>query len=419
MLQEKKKNNVLQYVIAVTAACLVFAIMQGIHDNYGIMMRGIMTHTGLSYARVSFAIAVGQIMYGLTPPLFGMLAIRKSNSFVMMLGILLMAVGLIVTPFCHNFVLLIIFFGLVLPTGTGALTLGVVMGALSPILGGKRASTVSGILQASAGIGDAIMSPALQQLTDRRGITTSMPTFAFIIIAMLPVVFWLGSKQRKAVETNGPEEKAPKSDETLFQILRDAAKDRTYWLLLLGFSTCGFHMAIIETHLYSQYISYGIPNETASLTLTVYGIMTMIGAVVTGLLGEKFKKKNVLGSVYAIRVLIDAGFIFLPKNVGFAFAATALLGATGDSTVSPTTSLVTEKVGVARMAIVYGSMLMCHQIGAFVSAWLGGILVNTALGYTALWIVDACLCTFAAVCSYLIKERKSSEDPRENVAVSE
>lgn len=29
---------------------------------------------------------------------------------------------------------------------------------------------------------------------------------------------------------------------------------------------------------------------------------------------------------------------------------------------------------------------------AFASAWLGGILVSTSLGYTALWMIDLCLC---------------------------
>ena len=49
------KNDFFQYLIAVIAACLVFGIMQGTKDNYGIMMNGIIEHTGISYAIVSFA----------------------------------------------------------------------------------------------------------------------------------------------------------------------------------------------------------------------------------------------------------------------------------------------------------------------------------------------------------------------------
>lgn len=85
------QKNIFSVIFAVSAACLVFAIMQGIHDNYGIMLPGIVSRSGISYAAVSFVIAVGQILYGATQPFFGMLAIKKSNAFVMFLGIVLMA----------------------------------------------------------------------------------------------------------------------------------------------------------------------------------------------------------------------------------------------------------------------------------------------------------------------------------------
>ena len=400
------QKNIVSVIFAVSAACLVFAIMQGIHDNYGIMLPGIVSRSGISYAAVSFVIAVGQILYGATQPFFGMLAIKKSNAFVMFLGIVLMAAGLIASPFCNNLFSLLLFFGIILPAGTGALCFGIVMGALAPIIGEKRAAVVSGIVQASAGIGDAVMSPLLQQLTDGFGVSVSMPVFSIPILLTLPIVLWLGIKKRKTVEEQSVQIQTEKTkrSEKLSDILKASFHDRTYWCLLIGFSTCGFHMSIIETHLFSQYTSSGIPSNIASLTLTVYGIFTMLGAVITGFLGQKIRMKNVLAGVYGIRIFIALAYIFIPKSATFAFLATALLGMTGDSTVPPTTGIISNKVGVAKMAVVYGSIFIGHQLGAFASAWLGGILVSTTLGYTALWIVDLCLCATATAASFKIKD---------------
>lgn len=402
----KKQGSLLQFLVAMAAACLVFAIMQGIHDNYGIMLKGVVEHTGISYASVSFVIAVGQILYGATQPLFGVLALRKSNAFVMLCGIILMGIGLIMTPLCSAMWSLLLFFGIILPAGTGALCFGIVMGAVAPIIGEKRAAVASGIVQASAGIGDALMSPGLQYLTAGYGIRVSMPVFSVPILLMVPVVIWLGRRGRKQgiEESNAAEAEKDKQGNSLFTILGAAVHDPAYWCLLIGFSTCGFHMAIIETHLFSQYVSCGIPGSTASFALTVYGIATMLGAIITGFLGQRFKMKNVLASVYGIRVLIAVGFLLLPKTVLFAFLATGLLGLTGDSTVPPTTGIISSKVGVARMAIVYGSIFIGHQMGAFMSAWLGGLLVNTSLGYSALWMMDLCLSLIAAAASFKIKE---------------
>ena len=209
---KRKQTGILSYLLAMSAACLVFAIMQGIHDNYGIMMNGIISKTDISYSSVSLVIAVGQILYGATQPFFGMLALKKSNAFVMLLGIVFMAAGLIATPFCREFWSLLLFFGIILPTGTGALCFGIVMGAVSPIIGEKRAATASGIIQASAGIGDALMSPALQHLTEWKGISVAMPAFSVPILLMLPIVMWLGLKNRQtkselSVSAEKPEKK--------------------------------------------------------------------------------------------------------------------------------------------------------------------------------------------------------------------
>lgn len=175
--QRGKKQDTLQYGIALAAACVVFAVMQGIHDNYGIMLDGIIQHSGIDYASVSLVIAIGQILYGATQPLFGMLALKKSNAYVLFLGICLMAVGLIATPLCTSTWSLLIFFGIMLPAGTGALCFGIVMGAVAPIIGETRAAVASGIVQASAGVGDALMSPALQYLTAWRGVILFFASF--------------------------------------------------------------------------------------------------------------------------------------------------------------------------------------------------------------------------------------------------
>lgn len=401
-----RRQSGFQFMIALTAACIVFAVMQGIHDNYGIMMNGIVEHSGIDYASVSFIIAVGQILYGATQPLFGMLALKKSNAYVLFLGICMMAAGLIATPLCTSMWSLLLFFGIILPSGTGALCFGIVMGAIAPIIGETRAAMASGIVQASAGIGDALMSPALQYLIGWRGVSFSLPLFSVPILLTIPAVVWLGrSRKESGIEKAQQERTAGASEnEKLSVILRTSFHDPAYWCLLIGFSTCGFHMSIIETHLFSQYVASGIPGNIASLTLTVYGIATMLGAIITGFLGQKFRMKNVLGCIYAFRVLIAVGFILLPKSIPFAFIATGLLGLSGDSTVPPTTGIISAKVGVARMAIVYGSIFIGHQIGAFSSAWLGGILVNSGLGYTALWIADLCLCMIAAAASFRIRD---------------
>ncbi len=402
-MNEKKRNkNLLQCIILVAAACVVHGVMQGVHDNYGIMMRGLVGTTGISYAYISFCIGVGALVYGVAQPFLGMLALRKSNAFVILLGIVFTVAGLVITPQCRDHVTMLLFFGLILPFGTTGLCFGIVMGAIRPFLGEKRAAIVSGIIQASAGVGDAFMSPALQMMSDSFGIQTAMTVTAVPFVVMVPIALWLGAVNRKKQQTASKS----RAGESLKEMILDAFRDRDYRLILTGFATCGFNMSIIESHLFSQYISYGIENRVASLTLTVYGIATMVGAILSGYLGTKLKMKNVLGTLYAMRVVISLGFLFVPKSVPFAFAATTLLGLCGDATVPPTSGIVSKRFGPEKMAVLYGFALIGHQIGAFLSSFLGGIFVKNGAGYAPLWIINLGLAVIASVSSYRIKEHK-------------
>ena len=261
-----KQQNILSVVIIVAGACLVHGVMQGVHDNYGIMMNGLLTVTGVDYAGISFCIGIGALVYGFAQPFLGMLAIRKSNAFVIQIGIAFTIIGLVATPMCRSLPSLLLFFGLVLPFGTTGLCFGIVMGAITPVIGEKRAAVVSGIVQASAGIGDALMSPGLEFMNSNFGIQTAMLVTAVPFLVMIPVAVWIGrvGQTKTAVSRN---EQA--QNESLAVILKDAFCDRDYRLLVMGFATCGFNMSIIESHLFSQYISYGIDGQIASLTLTV------------------------------------------------------------------------------------------------------------------------------------------------------
>lgn len=193
---QQKKIKFIQLIVVVAAACLVHGVMQGVHDNYGIMLNGLLSVTNVDYAGVSFCIGIGALVYGFAQPFLGMLALRKSNVFVIFIGILFTIVGLVVTPLCRNVYTLFIFFGLVLPFGTTGLCFGIVMGAITPVLGERRAAVVSGIVQASAGIGDALMSPGLEKIISGFGIRTAMTITTIPFLVMIPVAIWLGKKNR-------------------------------------------------------------------------------------------------------------------------------------------------------------------------------------------------------------------------------
>ncbi len=186
--------------------------------------------------------------------------------------------------------------------------------------------------------------------------------------------------------------------------LRTAVRTADYRRLMAGFSTCGFHMIIVQTHMVSYFISLGCTAARAALIYTAYGICAMIGAIISGLLCTRFHLKNVLGSLYGIRVIAVALFLFAaPKNPVSMLLFALIMGLSGNATVTPTSEIISRRFGVRAMAFLFGITFACHQTGAFLSSSLGGIFIDKLENYELIWILDILLCALASLVSFRIR----------------
>lgn len=397
----KQSKKVLSVVIIGIVACLLYAVSAGIRSNYGIMLTKIIENSETSYSSISFIIAIGQLVFGAMQPLFGIVALQKSNRYVLVLGSVLMSVGMFLIPYSYTEWTLMITLGIILPAGTGAISFGIIMGAITPILGEKKSATVSGLVNASSGIGSSVFSVLIKSLLSVSGLVGTTKILTLLILLLLPATLLLRNTATIIEETKSKKEKI--SVQTLF---KTALLNKTFLLLMLGFFTCGFHMAIIETHLYSQFISYGISESVSVLAFSAYGIATMVGAILSGILSTRFRLKNILAFLYGFRAVLVVIFLILPKVSISIFMFCIMLGLTSAATVTPTAGLVSKTFGSDKLGILFGFIFFCHQIGSFISAWLGGISVEVTGGYILIWCLNVSLCIIASFASFVINEER-------------
>jgi predicted MFS family arabinose efflux permease len=393
-------KNALSVFFLSAAACLIYAISSGIRSSYGIMLGAIAENSGVSYSSISFVLAVGQLVYGVMQPLFGIVALKKSNPFVLSCGVLLMVAGLLTIPFCKSLWMLMLSLGIILPSGMGALSFGIIMGAVTPKLSAGSVSTVSGFVNASTGIGSTVLAPAIQFMLAFGGIGGAMLFLSAPTLVLLPVSLWLCSSKIQSVE---PASRSGERNIPLRDLFSQALRSPTYRFLAIGFFTCGFHMAIIQTHLFTQITAYGLSEKTAAFAFSIYGIASMAGPVLVGVLCSRVRMQRVLGCLYGSRCFIVLFFLLAPKNLFTVYAVTALLGLTGTSTVVPTAGLVGRTFGAAKLATLYGLVIFIHQIGSFFSAWLGGGCAALTGSYTLIWCISAAFSVVAAVASFCIE----------------
>lgn len=388
-------------VFCACAGVMLYGISAGIRSDIGILLNPIVHSSGQSYEDVSFAIAIMQLMFGASQPFFGILSMRRSNRLVLMIGICSYVIGLCMLPFVQSLPAVITSVGFFLGAGAGAISFGIILTSIVSLVGKRNAMIISGILNASSGLGSTFFSPVMQSLLSIGGLPFTSLVLCIPTLILLPITYVLtraDSKKRQHADKDEETEAIP-----VKQIFSEAFANPSFRLLICGFSTCGFHMVIIEAHLFSQFLSYGIEEQSAAWAFGVYGIATICGAMASGILCNHLHKGKMLGCIYGFRAIWVPFYLFLlPKTLFTAVVFAIGLGLTGDATVSPTSGIVNDTFTMKKVATLIGFLFFCHQIGAFFSAWLGGICVAMTGNYILVWILDIVLCLFASAASFKI-----------------
>ena len=101
------------------AAAGTFALTMGARQSMGLFVGPINTHTALGLGSVSLAFAFGQLWWGLTQPIAGIVADRIGTARVLVLGIVLVAIGTALIPYMTTTWGLILAIGVLSGGGAG------------------------------------------------------------------------------------------------------------------------------------------------------------------------------------------------------------------------------------------------------------------------------------------------------------
>lgn len=386
------------YWVLVLCASAILMITMGVRQSMGLFVSPLNTSTGLGIVTISFALAVGQFVYGVSQPLFGALLDRAGTVRIIIIGAVMMALGLAATPFMSSDFGLVLMLGILTAAGAGAGSFSILIGSAAQRLPVEKRAFASGFINAGGSFGQFVFAPLSQAIIAAFGWVAAMWTLAVACLATIPLAFRLGNKP-KAVPVAGA-----LAEITLKEQIRVAFQDRSYWCLHAGFFTCGFHISFLVTHLPGEVGLCGLPASVSAGALAIIGIANIAGSLGVGWLAQKHRMKMLLVLIYGARAVAIAVFLVAPKTAMTFYVFGAVLGVTWLATVPPTAGLVGKLFGTRYLATLFGLTLFSHQIGGFFGAWLGGIAVDSTGSYQWMWYADIALASLAAVVNLPIRE---------------
>jgi predicted MFS family arabinose efflux permease len=379
------------------AAGLVFALIFGVRQSVALFIGPINSATGLGIAAISLAFACAQLMWGVTQPIAGAVADKYGTGRVIAVGAVLVMLGTVLTPHATTTWMLVLLIGVVSAGGAGMAGLGVLMSAVARAVPPEKRGFASGLVNAGGSFGQFLVAPVAALLTGAIGWIGALSALGLLSLAIVPLAWVLRGKHEQAA---GGKEVA----KTLKQAVHDAGRDPSFLLLTAGFFVCGFHVAFIATHLPGVVALCGLPPAVGAWALSLIGLFNIAGSFASGWAIGRWRMKSVLSLLYAARALAVLAFVFAPKTTGTFLVFAVVLGFTYLSTVPPTVGLVGKLHGMRYVATLFGIVMLSHQIGGFLGAWLGGYVFERTGSYDWLWYIDIMLAVGAALIHMPIRE---------------
>jgi MFS family permease len=397
--------------IVLLAAAGTFALTMGARQSMGLFLSTLNTSTGLGLASISLAFAFGQLWWGLTQPIAGIVADRIGTARVLVLGVVLVAIGTALTPFMTSTWGLILAIGVLAAGGAGMAGPSVLMAATTRLVPPEKRGMATGVVNAGGSFGQFVFAPIAIGVTQVAGWVASLQTLAFITLLALPAAWVL--RGNSSALAGSPAAAVPR--ESAGVVIRRAVADPSYRLLCMGFFVCGFHVAFIATHLPGVVAACGLPLELAGWSLGTVGLFNIFGSLAMGwAIGfqrGRWRMKSLLSLVYAARAVAVVAFLLLPKTPAVMLGFAAVIGFTYLSTVPPTAGLVARLFGPANMATLFGIVMLAHQIGGFLGAYLGGKSFEWTGSYDWMWYADIVLAVGAALVHMPIREQRPVLQP--------
>ena len=380
--------------IVVAAGCLIAAISLGVRSGFGLFLQPMSADLGWGREVFALSIAIQNLVWGLGQPFAGAIADRYGSGRVLAIGGLIYGLGVALMSISSSPTSMHVTAGIMIGLGMSGASFAVVLAALSRLVPKERVGWALGMGTAAGSLGQFLIVPLGQAFLSAYGWQTALVLLSLVAFFMVPLAAPLRGKPD---DVGRPQ--------TLGEALREAGGHRGYWLLLSGFFVCGFHVAFVSTHWPAYLTGHGFSGSTAAWALATVGLFNIAGAYASGSYAGRFRDKRILSGIYAARAVAMCAYIVLPLSLWSTYLFAAVIGLLWLSTVPLTSAIVARIFGPRYLATLFGIVFFSHQIGAFMGAWLSGVVFDATGTYLPIWWASVALGAFAAIVNLPIDDR--------------
>ena len=354
----------------------------------GLVLKPMVDDLGWTRGTLGAAAAMFLIVSASCMFVSGRLSDRFSLRAVLCGGLIVSAVGIGMMYIVKTPWQALLFYGLIFAIGNGIASIAPVGVLVSRWFPGRtglaNAFTTSGI-----GIGQLLIIGALAAVLFDIGWRSAYLWLAVANLILVPFVL-LGMSGNAS--TRQP---AAASQQQAGLNLRDAARTRQFWLLILVYAICGFQDFFVATHVVAFASDSGINDLLAGNLLAAMGLTGVVGVIAAGAWSDQSGPRAATLFCFLLRIAIFALILLDQSNVSVALFA-LLFGTTFWLTAPLTVIFARDAFGTAHLGAISGLIVMIHHMCGGLGAYLGAALFDFQGHYDAVFALTLALSIVAA-----------------------
>ena len=375
----RKDLTRIQVLTILGGAAVMLSLAMGMRQSWGLFQPQLIRDIGITAADFSLAIAIQNIVWGLTQPFVGAMADRHGARPVALSGVVVYGAGIVVSIYATSALAFTLGAGLCIGLALSCTASSIAMNVTARAVSPARTSLAMGSVSALGSLGLTLASPMAQTLITGSGWQMALVGFLGLVAVMLPAAFLAGGADKLAHEAGAG------AYQSVGDAVREAMRHPGYLVLATAFFVCGLQLVFITTHLPTYLDICGIDPSVGSNALALIGLFNVIGSYLFGWLGGIYSKRVLLGGIYVLRSLFITAYFLVPPTATSTLVFAAAMGTLWLGVVPLVSGLVIHLFGLRYMATLSGIAFFSHQVGSFIGAWGGGLIYSSLGSYDRAW----------------------------------
>ena len=258
-------------LITLVAASLTVIFAMGIRQTFGLFFFDFNADLNISISHFGFVIGLQLLMWGIFSPVFGFITDKYGGATAIFVGFLFFLAGLLLfysgLNTGHYFTLTI---GVLIGIGLGGTAISIPVSVVAKHFPASNRTIATGIVTCAGSFGFFVSPLLVRYSLIEMGWEITILYFCFLLGMGLIVALFVNTPKVPVGSSNLD------NNQTASEALKEAFGNKSFIFLTLGFFVCGWHIALVATHIPTYMMDRGLPDWTAAMILALVGVFNMI-----------------------------------------------------------------------------------------------------------------------------------------------